>query len=103
MRKIKRIIANIRYRFTDAFRILSKKDNHYIIISLTDDDIINFHTGKDGIMNIRYRFLSDYHFCEILRQVYDALDSEFIDNAKIKNDKKIEELKLKQFKNNNHD
>ena len=93
MKTIKFIILNIRYRFTDAFRILFKKDNHYIVISLTDNDIINFHTGKDGILNIRYRFLSDYHFCEILKQVYGSLDSEFVDNAKVKNDSKIEELK----------
>ena len=62
MKIIKRIILNIRYRLNDAFRILFKRDNHYIVISLTDNDIINFHTGKDGTINIRYRFLSDYHF-----------------------------------------
>jgi hypothetical protein len=92
MKRIKRIILNIRYRFTDAFRILTKKDNHYIIMSLTDNDIINFHTGQEGEINIRYRFLTDYHFCELIRQVYFGLDSEFVNNAKIKNAKKIEEL-----------
>jgi hypothetical protein len=92
MKTIKRIILNIRYRSTDAFRILFKKDNHYIIMSLTDNDIINFHTGKEGKINIRYRFLTDYHFCEVLRQVYLNLDTEFVNNAKIKNDKKIEEI-----------